>query len=198
MTSDLRILREISNWKLEAKEEESIRYFFQIDDVASLRNGSKCFVLGRKGSGKTSIAENIRHTIEENAHVRALSFQHFPFNELYKHSDKNYRGSSQYITLWKYVLYSSICSMMADNRHIQPSVSTGLAKAFDLDFETALSHSISHLTSRASGLNIMGSGVSVTKKNVVIENGTPWSKRIDSLEKIIKSYAENHIRLDSQ
>ena len=51
------LLRELQNWKLEAKLEDSERYFFEVAEVDSVRRGSKSYVIGRKGTGKTAIGE---------------------------------------------------------------------------------------------------------------------------------------------
>ena len=41
-------------WSVEAKK-EPLEYFYNVDEMAQLQNGEKTFVIGRKGSGKTSI-----------------------------------------------------------------------------------------------------------------------------------------------
>jgi len=43
------LLQEISNWSIEAKDEDTNRYFFHFDDVSAIENGRKRFVVGRKG-----------------------------------------------------------------------------------------------------------------------------------------------------
>lgn len=46
----------IKNWNLEAKQEDD-KYFYYVDEVNAIENGSKCYVIGRKGMGKTAISE---------------------------------------------------------------------------------------------------------------------------------------------
>jgi cold shock CspA family protein len=46
------VLHEISEWKREAKLEDMFRYFYYTRDIASLENGNRCYVLGRKGTEK--------------------------------------------------------------------------------------------------------------------------------------------------
>ena len=48
----LTILEEIEDWKLEAKLESSERYFYHTRIVDRIAAGKKCFVIGRKGTGK--------------------------------------------------------------------------------------------------------------------------------------------------
>src|SRR5689334_19442903 len=49
------LIEEISEWKLEAKFDDNNRYFYPWADLPSLESGKRCFVIGRKGTGKTAI-----------------------------------------------------------------------------------------------------------------------------------------------
>lgn len=100
-------LKEIAEWQLEAADEDNNRYFYQLPGVSSLQAGERSYVLGRKGSGKTAVAEHVRGLVKHNVFVRSLSFKNFPFNELYKLDDKSYTSPSQYTTIWKYIIYSA-------------------------------------------------------------------------------------------
>jgi cold shock protein len=51
------LVKEVAQWKLEARSEDNDRYFFHVKEVSSIENGDKCYVIGRKGSGKTAISE---------------------------------------------------------------------------------------------------------------------------------------------
>ena len=46
----------LENWSVDAKK-ESIDYFYNVEEVNQIKNGRKTFVIGRKGSGKTSICQ---------------------------------------------------------------------------------------------------------------------------------------------
>ncbi len=48
------LLREISDWKLDAKFEAIERHFYNIREVQDIKDGIRSFVIGRKGSGKTA------------------------------------------------------------------------------------------------------------------------------------------------
>lgn len=78
------LLHEVSNWKVEAKLEDTERYFFHTDIVDKIVSGSKSFVIGRKGSGKTAIAEHLTKNISYSRFSKKLSFKHFPFQDLYE------------------------------------------------------------------------------------------------------------------
>jgi len=183
-------LAEISRWRLEAAEENSSRYFFPVHGLGQIQSGENSYVIGRKGAGKTAVAEHIRSLAGSNTFVRSLSFKNFPFNELYKLSDSGFSSPSQYTTIWKYIIYSAICSMMAYNESIDSAVSKELRAHFDVDFSRALSSSLTKLTDRGGGFKIVGSGVDVSSKSIVVENDTPWHKRVDALEEAILTHLD--------
>lgn len=161
-----RAFSEISSWPIEAKEEASNEYFFHFGDVALIERGMKNYVIGRKGTGKTAIAAYLHRRTEFNKFSRLLSFKNFPFNALYKHSDDSYNRPNQYITIWTYVIYHYICSMMADNATVQSKCSFNLKKAFEFEVKGALAQSVKNITSRNYGISILGSGA-----NFSVEKG---------------------------
>ena len=69
--------------------------------------GDYSLVIGRKGTGKTAIAEFICRaeskdlgTFKRDYQSQKLSFKNFPFNELYKLSDDRFTHPNQYITMY--------------------------------------------------------------------------------------------------
>lgn len=46
------------NWKLEAKLEQD-RYFYNYKEVQTILDNERCYVIGRKGTGKTAICNYI-------------------------------------------------------------------------------------------------------------------------------------------
>lgn len=155
------ILREISRWSIEAKDEDNSRYFFHFDDVSDIEDGVKNYVIGRKGTGKTAIAEYLHNQRDYNRFSRLLSFKNFPFNSLYGHADNSYNRPNQYITLWKYVIYHYICSMMAENAAVNQTVDFDLRKSFDFDIAGALSRSVKTIIGKSYSLNLGGFGGSI-------------------------------------
>lgn len=178
-------LKEIAGWQLEAADEDNSRYFYQLPGVSSLQAGEKSSVLGRKGSGKTAVAEHVRGLHNHNVFIRSISFKNFPFNELYKLEDNSYTSPSQYTTIWKYIIYVSICGMMSDNAAIDPGVSGELSKYFAFDVERGLARSVSKITDRGGGFTLFGNGVNATQKKIVVENDASWQERSEILEGLI-------------
>lgn len=121
-------LREISNWKLEAKLEDNIRYFLPVPEVGAIRTGNRSYIIGRKGTGKTAIASHLTDSSKVGQQVEKLSFKNFPFNELYKLENSSYTKPNQYITLWKYIIYSTAVRMMASSTSIDLSIRKKFSK----------------------------------------------------------------------
>lgn len=186
-------LRSISRWKLEAAEENTSRYFYKMPNVGEVENGELCYVIGRKGAGKTAIAEHLRERADYNVFVRSLSFKNFPFNDLYKLEDNSYTSPSQYTTIWKFVIYSSICEMMSENARVDPQISGDLAKHFALDVERALSQSIRKISEGGGGFTLFGNGANGTVKSVDIPNDASWQERSRILERLIEQYVDDSV-----
>jgi len=117
------VFEEIEDWKLEAKLEDNERYYYHTREIAKIESGKKCYVIGRKGSGKTAISEHLHQKIDPKKFSKKLTFKNFPFADLYRYSNDSYNPPNQYITFWKYVIYSSIAQLMAKNENIDSILS---------------------------------------------------------------------------
>ena len=155
-TVSVELVREVSSWKLEARSENNDRYFFHSREVSRIEGGDKCYVIGRKGSGKTAISEYLGRISAHDTFSEKLTFKNFPFNELYSLSNNKYTNPNQYITLWKYLIYSSICRMMAKNATIDAGVSKILHEQYGAD-ATSLSRKVSRWVGKEFSLTLFGS-----------------------------------------
>lgn len=151
-----KFLKEIANWSIEAKEESSSEYFFHFDDVAMIESGKRSYVIGRKGTGKTAIAEHLHRDTRFNKFSRLLSFKNFPFNSLYKHADHQYNRPNQYISIWTYVIYHYICSMLSENQRVASRAEFDMKKSFSFDIKDALAGAVKKITDRSYNLNMLG------------------------------------------
>lgn len=183
-------LKEIKSWKLEAADEDSARYFYPLSGIESIEDGSVAYVIGRKGSGKTAIAEYIQGLRNYNVFVTNLSFKSFPFNDIYKLADAGFTRPSQYTTIWKFIIYNAVCAMMARNATIDPSISAQLSAHFNVDLERALARNLTKMTDKGGGFTILGTGATATAKSVVVSNDASWSERVNMLEDIIDMYID--------
>lgn len=187
-TDDFKKLREelikeiATNWKLEAKSEDVGRYFYHMNEVEAILSGSKNYIIGRKGTGKTAISEFIlTKGNQEEIYCEKLSFKNFPFNDLYELTNKKYTPPNQYITLWKYLIYSVICRLMLKNNKINSQVRDSLSLSYSTDPITNLPVIISCWTN----------------SDFRIENGTQqtinlsWIEKVNILENIIQKNLDN-------
>ena len=161
MPSKSSTLTEITRWKLEAAEEDISRYFHYLEPISTLTSGEKAYVIGRKGAGKTAICKFLESQRKHDIFTAKLSFKNFPFNLLYEHSDNQYTRPSQYISLWNYIIYSSICREMARNEAINLDVRKTLAALFPPDAELHLRREIENWTSVEFNAQVLGTGASL-------------------------------------
>lgn len=185
------ILDEIANWKLEAKLEDNHRYFFHTADVDVLENGSRCYVIGRKGTGKTAISEYLHQKAAPQRFSQKLTFKNFPFNDLYQLQNTSFRAPNQYITLWKYLIYSSIAKMMLVNENIDADLRTKLAQIYSNDPVTSLARTISKWTSNEFQITALGVSITRSKTRSAIDNNTAWIERVEILEKLIEDHLDD-------
>jgi len=89
------ILEEIASWPMEARDDDSLRYFYETDEIKRILSGSKNFVIGRKGTGKTAIAEHILRSKPNESLVTKMSFKNFPWNKIYELEDRNFTPPNQ-------------------------------------------------------------------------------------------------------
>lgn len=184
------ILKNISStWHLEAKQENE-DLFFYIEEVNSIKNGEKCYVIGRKGMGKTAIAEYLYNQRSENIFSERLSFKNFPFNLLYSLENNIYTSPNQYITIWKYLIYNGICKMMAKNNDLDPKLLHALNKVYSSQPIKALNKLVPKWTASGFGAEILGCGANIDGINKNIDDIT-WAEKADIFEDVIEQYADN-------
>ncbi len=183
---DSRILNEISKWKREAKAEDGYRYFWHVEEVDKIDKGEKYFVIGRKGTGKTAICEYFNEIKEHNVFSEKLSFKQFPFNELYERNNNSYTKPNQYITIWKYLIYSSICRLMLKNENIDENLRGELSNLFGENL--SLSRRVRKWVNKEFGVSLFGLSFKVFKepKRAASDN---WIDYVDYIEDLLMQYA---------
>ena len=181
-------LRTISTeWKRDAIKERS-KYFYDDGEISELASGEKCFVIGRKGAGKTAIADYISNINSPIIFAKKISFKNFPFNELYSYVNDSYTAPNQYITIWKYVVYSSICQLMAKNEKIDRNISSSLNKLYNENAETSLNKLIKRWTAKSFSIDILGCGAGAEREQY---KQPSWIEHTEILENVISSYLDD-------
>ena len=179
------LCEEISDWKLEAKLEDNNRYFFHINEVQRIEQGKRSFVIGRKGCGKTAISEYLCNRVDPLSFSVKLTFKNFPFNELYSLTDSGYTGSHQYITVWKFLIYSHICQLMAKNQGIESSIREKLYRTYIENQAPTLPRRLNKWLDRDFGVEIFGVGLSIGARKNENEKNTSLIDRVNKLEDIL-------------
>jgi len=155
----------INNWNVDAKKEDSA-YFYNIQEVKSISDGRKSYVIGRKGSGKTAIAQYLSALKEHDIFVEKLSFKNFPFNILYALHNNHYTAPNQYVSLWKYLIYSNVCKKMMSNESINIEIRTKLSNLYSDSPKDALDKVIKRWSSKEFGVELLGAGFSYVREKM--------------------------------
>lgn len=184
------LLQEIrENWKLDAKTENTDRYFFHVKELERIVAGKRSYVIGRKGTGKTAISQFIGSFSDPNVFTEKLSFKNFPFNELYGLKNAGYTPPNQYITLWKYIIYSYICKMMARNEAIASEAQAPLKALYAPEPVDTLQRWIKRWTATDFSLQVLGTGGKIGFKESATDD--TWVSRTDTLESLIAKYIDD-------
>lgn len=184
------IFSEISNnWNIEAKQEKS-DYFYNTSEAQELFDGKKHFVIGRKGTGKTAIAEYLSKLCDPNVFSEKLSFKNFPFNFLYSLENSQYTAPNQYITIWKYLIYSCVCKMMIKNNAIDSSILHELKKIYNVSAKESLSRMVETWTATDFGVEVLGVGLS-GRREIRNPREMTWIEKCNILEDIILEHLDS-------
>lgn len=183
---DQTVLEEIANWKREAKAEDSHRYFWHVREVDLITQGKKYFVIGRKGAGKTALCEHFTQQRSHDVFAEKLTFKQFPFNELYSRTNASFTTPNQYITLWKYLIYATICRLMLRNEAIDEEFRSELAALFGDNMP--LSRRVKKWVGKEFGISLFGLSVKISNQSPGNAPDT-WIDYVDYAEDLLKQYA---------
>jgi hypothetical protein len=185
INTDMQLVADIAAWKREAKFEDNDRYFCHVDEVDQLARGSKCFVIGRKGSGKTAICEYFSGLQKFDKFSEKLTFKNFPFNILYEHTNNQFTPPNQFISIWKYVIYSTICRLMLRNQSVDPTIRAGLSKLYG--DSSSLSRRLDRWVQKEFGLSLFGLSSKFAKEHTAPQDS--WIDSVNFLEDLVLKYA---------
>lgn len=178
-----------NDWKLEAKQEDA-KYFYFVNEAEEILAGKKSMVIGRKGEGKTALAQYIYKQEGFDVFTEKMTFKNFPFNIIYNLTDSNYTKPNQYISIWKYLMYTTICKQMISNNNIDSEIVNQLIKVFPTeDNKSKLSRLIEKYTVNEFGFQILSSGMNVGGERRKAE--ISWTEIIDILEDTILEHIDH-------
>lgn len=184
------VYREIlDNWSVEAKKERK-EYFYNVDDVNLILQGKRNLVIGRKGSGKTAIAQHLCEIRAADVFSEKLSFKNFPFNILYSlENHREYTVPNQYISIWKYMIYSYICKKMILNQNIDDEARSKLVKLYGNPEKDSLNELLQKWTSRSFSFELLGAGFAHEREQE--DSKVTWIDAVGILEDVIIRYCDS-------
>jgi hypothetical protein len=186
---DSKLLAELASWKREARAEDNDRYFWHVSEVDQIKRGNKYFVIGRKGAGKTAICEHFNCQHAYNVFAEKLSFKNFPFNELYLQKNTKYTPPNQFISIWKYLIYSTVCRLMLKNEAVDVSIREQLQKLYG-DNIPNLGRRIEQWVGKEFGISFFGLSIKVSRQLPLSEPAS-WVEHLNLLEDFVLQYAGN-------
>jgi len=159
-----KVLREIAdNWYMDAASENE-KYFHNTNESQQLMNGKKCFVIGRKGIGKTAIARYIhKHNgLDWQTFSKLPIYSELPLAFLHEKTRAEFNIFNQDIIIWKYLIYYNICIMMSNNNNLAPAVTEKLKRVFGINPKDPLSRLTEKLTIKSFNLNLLKDIISIS------------------------------------
>ena len=181
--------KEVASWKIDAKLEDNERYFYKTFEVDMLLKGEKSYVIGRKGTGKTAIANFLRSKVSYDYFARSISLKHFPFNDLYPLKDNSYTNPNEYITIWKYIIYMNILHLMQKNESLDIRIRKDIEAILPNKPIRGLSRRVKSTTSREFKFDIKA--LSFSHGSSDIEDKLNWIEKVDLLEELIFENIDN-------
>lgn len=134
----------IINWgEDEAKGDRNLEYYFvPIPEFEGLMEGRFNYIIGRKGTGKTAIIEQIKSLSNKDAlsFQKYLSLRSFPLPVLRELRDKNLRDKSQFVPIWSFLILVELARMIAADENAGPAQTKyDLSKFLDKNFPNGTS-----------------------------------------------------------
>lgn len=127
------LYRSTRRWKLQAKMEDMSKMFYEIEEYSQIKNGEKCFIIGRKGSGKSAISEYITSQIRYNHFFEELRLGNFSFSEvvnIVNENDDEVNNDYFYVLVWKYIILGTVLRLMSKNKNIDSKITEILSNVF--------------------------------------------------------------------
>ncbi len=178
-----RAITEIAAWDLDASREDNKRYFYSYPGISKVVSGERALVTGRKGAGKTAVFEFIRLQQQHDLFVKPLRFSNYSFEILYKCRDIRFRGAAQYMTFWKFIIYSNICALIIRDQSVSASPITLLERAFPQFTDEKIRQFIPNTKSDSLSFEIPD--IIKISTSSPVEASVEWVGAVDALESFL-------------
>lgn len=193
--------KEIRWGKDDAKgDDDLIKYFVPIPGFDQIYEGTKRFVVGRKGAGKTAVIERVRLAAETDSmqFVADLTLRDFPIHDLKEMADKSQRDKSKYVPIWLFLIYAEIARTILQDNGAHPTEQIEELRDFlrlnHLLHHSGFAHTLTELKKSNSKVKVNASWVEAERGS---GNGSEAVVEIH-YNKIVKALAERIRNIQSE
>jgi hypothetical protein len=173
----------ISNWEVDPRDEDMKRLFFQKRGVEGVLSGSQNVIIGRKGSGKTSIAEYIFQISRSHTRIFNLSdINFFEINEFLEDSG----SSSGHNLFWRYMIYYLILEVMIRSNLLDYKAVKAIKSVISVGSDTDFMRRVSYLKKLDFKLSAFGIEASVNADRNFAQ--LSLSEKCALFEDVIRAY----------
>ena len=168
------------DWGEDAAEQDKKlnQYFFDFPEFSSVLDGKKRYIIGRKGSGKTALLEQVQNVLDgdSESNVRLLSLKNFPINDIRGLKERGQSKMFQFVPIWMFLILIELASQILRDESVNSTEGiVGIKKFINENFpdEISFSSTIEILKNRQNKLKL-GLG------SLSLENGDGLDRQISS------------------
>ena len=172
-------------------------YFVEIPEYKEIIAGNIRYVIGRKGTGKSAIAEKIKIDADDKYDwfYCDLSFKDFPLGSLRSLEDKSQLGKAKYIPIWTFLIYTKLISLILKDESCNNEYAGELRDFLNKNFPSSdigFTEIIKNITEKKAKLSIpIGEGC--LADTLESQTSVHYSKVNDILEKKIQKIHSNSL-----
>lgn len=155
----------------EAKGDTQLgNYFVKIPEYDGLKNGEFRYVIGRKGTGKTAIIEQVINEVskEYDSNYKYLSLKNFPIQTLRGLKDKSLGDKSQFVPIWTFLILTELSKLIILDNNASPIETVDELKDFiNINFPSDLgfSETLKNLEVKQNKVSILPKWAGFEKTN---------------------------------
>ncbi|MCW6027383.1 hypothetical protein K4043_05085 [Stenotrophomonas sp. SRS1] len=173
-----------------AKGDTKLRdYFVHFPEFSEVVDGSKRYVIGRKGAGKTAVIEKLRLEQDSDAlkFNADITLRDFPLNDMQELADKSHSDKGRYVSAWMFIIYVELAKIISKDNGAGPSQAVMELKEFlsfnDLDSTLGFISTVEKLKSKKSKVSVLPKWAGGE-----VENGNTQTTRLSvHFRKIVSS-----------
>ncbi|APU67278.1 P-loop ATPase, Sll1717 family [Christiangramia flava] len=179
----------------EAKGDRQLKkYFVKIPEYEGIKNGEYRYIIGRKGTGKTAIIEQIANeaSSEYNSFVKYLSLRNFPIQTIRELKDRSLGNKSQFVPIWTFLILTELGKLIIkDNSIISCESVNKLQQFYKINFPSDLgfTETLKNLKSNENKVSIITKWLGYENKigsSDEVMTSVHYQKASEILMKLIK------------